>query len=314
MAVSTINILKNIVKIREGNQDVNEESLREIKAHFKTGSASPSEAYIYLFQTLKRSKNIHVRMRALFMIDYLFCRSSTFRIEVCENMKSFYDDSTTSATLLDHDEKLRFNDQICRLIELWDLKYGKDYTILRSVARYLRESLKLNNVDVISEAQHMLEEAENRKHKQYADLTVRRQQIFSDYAAEANEIRDCISMMHGCFNLLFPSILDDEPSGSYRPTKMIRLQTPSEMSSSFHEDDFADKSTRDADQCTQCLCDTADKDEVIVGNRIDNQEVDENDIAWEDNDVKISSEDASPLGFVETIADAGLGSSAYNLV
>ena len=150
-AASIESVIKRCLTIKSSsteidNYEIDCSSLREIKKNFMGQNICIKSIFELIIQQSITSKNISVKRRSLFLLDYLFCRSAEFRHIASENIRSYYEESVqNSSSIRSYDERMLFTDQLYRLIELWDLKYGKEYCRLRALARYLRESLKVNN-------------------------------------------------------------------------------------------------------------------------------------------------------------------------
>ena len=112
--------------------------------------AQLGEVFHYLSTDLISKKNGLYRLRSLFTIDYVFMRSRLFRSIVCNHINIIIrcagllrtqshkiDNDIASSYVKEVEEKVK------ELIEIWDLTFGEQFSQLKVVARYLRESLKL---------------------------------------------------------------------------------------------------------------------------------------------------------------------------
>jgi len=102
------------------------------------------EIFRYLSIELKK-KNGVVRMRVLYIIDYLFTRSCVFRNTVSNNIKTIANAADLmklgNSVATCHVEEIRT--KTMEMMEIWDHFYSHSYPSLHVMVRYLRETLKL---------------------------------------------------------------------------------------------------------------------------------------------------------------------------
>ena len=143
---------------------VAESLLSPIKKLCKRGDASVlSEVFHYLSIDLARNSVIS-RYRALVVIETLFLRSSEFRNIVCSNIRLvaksgdlLKTEATSSLPTLSGNTKkvdlrtslLELQTKTKEIIDLWDVLFGDQYPTLRAMARYFRETLRLDMPNVM---------------------------------------------------------------------------------------------------------------------------------------------------------------------
>jgi hypothetical protein len=130
----------------QNNYEVSSEFLRPLKQFLQCSPAVGANAAVILISRLCKCKSTARRARILFLVDYLFCRCQTFREKFCDNL-AFVQDFLALKNLSPVDTSLK--DELVRLIQLWDLKFGKHFPGLRCLSRYFRESIGLTNTDLI---------------------------------------------------------------------------------------------------------------------------------------------------------------------
>lgn len=157
MSSSIIKAALAIPKSTENKFDVAEKLLLPLKSQCKKGDpAVIRELFYYLKQDLLRPSGT-VRMRCLFVINYLFMRSKIFRDSVSENMKLIARcagllKSLPIATINGEtakDYKLEVETRVKEYLEIWDAAFGHFYPQLRAMLRYLRESLQLQMPNIL---------------------------------------------------------------------------------------------------------------------------------------------------------------------
>ena len=123
--------------------------LAPIKNLCKKDEQSLLSAFHYLSVDLKR-KNGCVRMRSLYIINELFQRSKVFRKEVSQNITTVVSCSGLLRSLTNDVDggiassfAVEIENKVKELIETWDSTYGTLYPEIHAVARYFRETLKL---------------------------------------------------------------------------------------------------------------------------------------------------------------------------
>ena len=198
--------LKSVDPDATGNViSVDPSTLIPIKSLLQQLPAYAQEAPTYLLHKL-RSKSQSIQGKSLFLIDYLFCRSEAFRASFVENMSflfGIFDSSVTSNALR---YSPQFRSQLARLVELWDLRYGKGYPTLRAGARYLRESVGIINTDLVEEAQRLIQESKSREALRIRNANEKRKEILREYKDTLKIVNECVDNVSKCFSMLFPSL------------------------------------------------------------------------------------------------------------
>lgn len=144
--------------------DVDAQLLSPIKQACKSSADCIKEVFYYASMDMKKRSGA-VRIRALLLMDCLVHRSKLFRELVCADVKQI---ATCMGLLNENDlsasRKSQASDRNVspvtsylvelenkgkELIEIWDHLYGDRYPQLRALARYLRETLRLEMPNIM---------------------------------------------------------------------------------------------------------------------------------------------------------------------
>lgn len=140
------------------------ELLAPVKQACKSSADSTKAVFYYTSMDLKK-RNGAVRIRALVLMDCLIHRSKQFRELVCADVKQI---AKCMGLLPSSDQgsssKAQGNDRFVasatsyvvelerkgkELIEMWDHLYGDRHPQLRAIARYFRETLRLDMPNIL---------------------------------------------------------------------------------------------------------------------------------------------------------------------
>lgn len=190
--MASLNILKtatNPPKQISGNNSlswkvVDESLLSPIKAMVKCGDASlQSEFFHYLSTDLTKTNGI-VRYRALVVVDCLFMRSSGFRKITSANIRMIAKagdllktENSVKSISIERCYLVELESKVKELIELWDMLYGMHLPPLRAMARYFRESLRLDMPNIMIRAQKYKEKVEERLMQEKCAIVLRQTRI-----------------------------------------------------------------------------------------------------------------------------------------
>jgi hypothetical protein len=159
-------------------------------------------------------KNGYVRMRALYMIDYFFTRSKLFRSIMSKELKTILRSSGLAGIkgvdIVVGDWQM-IESKVKVLIEMWDISFGQLYPEIRTMKRYLAESLRLDMPNIM---EHAIAEQEagllaERQHN--ARLISRCLQLIRDELSSKSEsVLSGFTETNRLLELLFPMGNDDE--------------------------------------------------------------------------------------------------------
>lgn len=133
------------------------EYLSPIKQLCKTHPDSIKEIFYYLSLDLTKRNGV-VRLRVLYIMDHLLHRSKEFRTLVFSDIRQIskcmglLGDQASSSdrsvpAVTSHSVELQNKGKEC--IEIWDHLYGDRNPQLRAIARYFRESLRLQMPNIM---------------------------------------------------------------------------------------------------------------------------------------------------------------------
>ena len=144
--------------------DVDSQMLASVKQACKSSADSTKEVFYYASMDLKKRSGA-VRIRVLLLMDCLVHRSKLFRELVCADVKQIAmcmgllnesdqgPSKKTSATDRFVSPVTSFSVELenkgKELIEIWDHLYGDRHPQLRALARYLRETLRLEMPNIM---------------------------------------------------------------------------------------------------------------------------------------------------------------------
>ena len=151
---------------KDGNLfEIAPDILQSIKTECKKNPDTIKEVFYYLSVDLCKRSGV-VRLRSLDVIDCLLHRSKSFRELVCADIKqiatatgllsdsssgnssnSSLNSSSKTGIETSHAEELVNKGK--ELIEIWDHLYGDRHPQLRAIARYFRESLRLQMPNIM---------------------------------------------------------------------------------------------------------------------------------------------------------------------
>ena len=142
-------LIKSIVKIPKDGSDpciVDEELLRRMASVID--DTSMDFALKRLFKALQATSGI-TRMRAIHAIDKLFRGSAKARTSIVNDIRSVINStcvipnnvSTVAKPATSNHDK--YTQTTLAYIDIWDEKYGKSHSSLRSMTRYLRDTLRI---------------------------------------------------------------------------------------------------------------------------------------------------------------------------
>lgn len=158
-------LVKKVTAVpKEGNVlDVAGELLAPVKLACKSSADSTKAVFYYASMDLKK-RNGAVRIRALVLMDCLIHRSKQFRELICADVKQIArcmgllpSDQGTSSKATNSDRYVapatsyvaELESKGKELIEVWDHLYGDRYPQLRAIARYFRETLRLDMPNIM---------------------------------------------------------------------------------------------------------------------------------------------------------------------
>lgn len=144
--------------------DVAPELLVPVKLACKQSVDSTKEVFYYVSMDLKK-RNGAVRIRSLILMDCLVNRSKVFRELVCADVKQIAKcmglfnptDQSSGAKAQNSDRVVapvtsygvELETKGKELIELWDHLHGDRHPQLRAVARFFRESLRIQMPNIM---------------------------------------------------------------------------------------------------------------------------------------------------------------------
>ena len=263
-----VDLIKNATKVSnvktssQGIFDIDEKLLKEIKRRCKDNTGNIDEVARYLLLNLSSNKGI-IRMKSLIIMDELFNRSNLFRLSVCKGLKtitscagflqvatnnSINDASNSSSVATSANEPMKlakdYNEEIQNkvkeLIELWDIRYGSDYTELHAMARYLRESLKIRMPNICKKAKEHEERSKEIEKINKNKLILRKNKILKnelhDGIVDVETTLQVLALLSpfyslayyslkskgidSCFSIIFPSVVaPTEKMNTNKPEK-----------------------------------------------------------------------------------------------
>lgn len=314
--MSIIKFLEKAVKASDQSQayEVHRSLLTPIKQYIQANPDSASDAATFLALKIK-TKSRSQQAKTLFLLDYLFCRSSIFRVKLVNEDLSFVFDilSRETSSLQSQKYPTEFKHQLARLIELWDLRYGILFPQLKCAARYLRESVGIINGDLLADAKKLVEDARQRENERYAIIHTRRNKILKEYSGILDSIKDNMTNVSRCFDILFPGF--DEEFGVGRMvhggkadvralcSQMILPSRPTKRSkiSEHGSNATLGSSSEKQDPKDEVKKETEDEEEEVI---------------WEDDEItrsELISNSFASRPISEMLINTGLGSENYRL-
>ena len=279
-------------------------TLNPIKALLMQMPAYAQEAPAYLLHKLK-SKSQSNQGKSLFLIDYLFCRSRVFRETLVDKMSFLFGifDSSSASNGVRYSP--HFKNQLARLVELWDLRYGKGYPTLRAGARYLRESVGIINTDLVEEAQRLIQESKGREAIRIRNAHEKRREILREYKNTLKAVNECVDNITRCFSILFPSF--EEEYGQHHSVNNV-------FSKAMNGNDVPVTKKLRGDNAAIIATSSSASSSSSSSRYPDGADVsddDDDEIDWEDGFVSDSDEKRARSSNI--LITAGLGSEHYNL-
>ena len=213
--------------------------LNPLKSLCRSGDANVHESARYLLMSLASRSGL-ARMRALFVIDYLFNRCKLFRqlvnediskvVDCCSSLVGAHRSASGSGSGIKAPDAYtaEIEDKVKELIEVWDLRHGREYPKLHCMARYLRESLRLVMPNVQASALSHLARMEANRALLLKKVLRRSEKVLRDELAPGcRAAEESIEQLEACFAVLFPSAAQSSPAAAADTAVSSAARAPS---------------------------------------------------------------------------------------
>lgn len=256
--------------------------LKPIKLLCREQQGAAKELFYYLSLDLSKRNGV-IRLRVLFVMDYLLHRSKEFRLLVFSDLRQISkcmgllsDQNSASdrsvPIVTSHAQELLTKGK--ELIEIWDHLYGDRYPQLRAIARYFRESLRLQMPNILvsfspffvlvrflhelgayelfcspcvfvfffqeNAAFHAERTERNKQHSLNLLLLQRNKLLEAEWPSCMNEWKTSVGRLEECFNILFPRFSDTPVEDASKTRDPVPPPTASASAATAADQDDVD--------------------------------------------------------------------------
>ncbi|XP_054942250.1 UV-stimulated scaffold protein A isoform X1 [Physeter macrocephalus] len=200
-----------------GEPQVNPEKMKELKKICKSSEEQLGHTYHLLMAQLSQ-EHAEVRLSAFQVLDQLFTRSHHFRMLVVSNFQEFLE--LTLGT--DHERPLppprevaqKLRQAATRAIRGWNEKYGTAYKKLALGFHFLTHNKQVDFQDVDARTLAERRRAEEKQKRLDRIYKERSERAAREMEEMSREIRNCLTELESCFQLLVPFDLEPTPGAA----------------------------------------------------------------------------------------------------